>query len=878
MSHQKPADFVKHKFRSLKSYASTEWLAEGKKKYRQVFDRSEISYIYAEFSFFNKLFDEEDWSAKINLKAFAVPQEEQETPRQICDIEVDKPISRDLNIVYIREGWGNKEVGKSWPEGAYYWEAYIDGKNVGRRHPFYVYEVGSVSTSDNPYLSIASGKLFEGGFTDGQKPAKAYHTAFDAAQTRFIWVDFQAQNKLKKDWKAEIIFNFYNDARQLKGRTEELIEVKADQETFSVSSGWGSDHKGTWFRDNYTLEIVFMDTLIGVIPFRVGEEQETGETQILMPGDAGLGLSSIPAPVEVESQTLEEVLADLHAMIGLESVKERISEYAQYLKFLNLRKEKGFEDQQPQNLHVVFAGNPGTGKTTVARMLGQIYKKLGLLSKGHVHEVDRAELIGEYIGQTAPKVRTAIDKARGGILFIDEAYSLARNKEDTKDYGREVIEMLVKEMTSKKGDLAIVVAGYPKEMETFLETNPGLKSRFTMRFDFPDYLPEELVSIAERGAEKASIAFTPEALQYLEKKLIDAFRERDKSFGNARYALSLVNEAKMNLGLRIMQTDQPESLSDEMLTTIQAEDVAAIFEDKQQRRARIPVDEALLHEALNELSSMVGLEQVKTEVQEMVKLVRFYKEIGKNVLHRFSLHTVFIGNPGTGKTTVARIIGKLYKALGLLERGNLVECDRADLVAGYIGQTAIKTAEVIEKAKGGVLFIDEAYSLVEGQNASFGQEAVNTLLKRMEDLRGELVVIAAGYPDNMKRFLESNPGLKSRFDRLMTFQDYDAPELLEIARLMLAEEGVSMSPDSEAHLHQYFGFLHQNRNKFFGNARAVRKVVETAIKNQHLRLAALEASERSDEMIGQLELADILDFEAGSDSLLEGGGQRRVGF
>ncbi|MEO1449715.1 MAG: AAA family ATPase, partial [Bacteroidota bacterium] len=729
-----------------------------------------------------------------------------------------------------------------------------------------------------PYLTVVSGKLFEGGFTDGQKPAKAYHTAFDAAKTRFIWVDFQAQNKLKKDWKAEIIFNFYNDARQLKGRTEELIEVKADQENFSVSSGWGSDHKGTWFKDNYTLEIVFMDTLIGVIPFQVGDELEIGESQILLPGESGIGLSGVPAAPEPEPQTLEEVLEDLHAMIGLDSVKNRISEYAQYLKFLNLRQEKGYEDQQPQNLHVVFAGNPGTGKTTVARMLGQIYKKLGLLTKGHVHEVDRAELIGEYIGQTAPKVKASIDKARGGILFIDEAYALARNKDDTKDYGREVIEMLVKEMTSKKGDLAIVVAGYPKEMETFLDANPGLKSRFTMRFDFPDYLPEELVAIAKRGAEKASVTFTPEALTYLEKKLIDAFRDRDNSFGNARYALSLVNEAKMNLGLRIMQTDDPATLSDEALTTIQAEDVETIFEGRQQRRAKLPVDEPLLHEALDELSSLVGLGNVKNEVQEMVKLVRFYKEIGKDVLHRFSLHTVFIGNPGTGKTTVARIIGKLYKALGILERGNLVECDRADLVAGYIGQTAIKTAEVIEKARGGVLFIDEAYSLVEGQNADFGKEAVNTLLKRMEDLRGELVVIAAGYPDNMKRFLESNPGLKSRFDRLLTFQDYDAKELLEIVRIMLQEEGVTMTPEAEAHLHQYFGFLHQNRNKFFGNARAVRKVVETAIKNQHLRLAALPAADRTEGMIKQLELADISDFEAGSDSLLEGGGQRRVGF
>ena len=199
----------------------------------------------------------------------------------------------------------------------------------------------------------------------------------------------------------------------------------------------------------------------------------------------------------------------MDGLIGLESIKQRIREYSQYLNFLNLRKEKGFEDSQPHNLHVVFTGNPGTGKTTVARMLGRIYKKLGLLSRGHIHEVDRADIIGEYIGQTAPKVKAAIDKARGGILFIDEAYALSRGGDDSKDYGREVIELLVKEMSSGKGDLAIVVAGYPKEMETFLTSNPGLKSRFQMRFDFPDYTPQELELITLYWAEKSHVKPPP---------------------------------------------------------------------------------------------------------------------------------------------------------------------------------------------------------------------------------------------------------------------------------------------------------------------------------------------------------------------------------
>jgi SpoVK/Ycf46/Vps4 family AAA+-type ATPase len=259
----------------------------------------------------------------------------------------------------------------------------------------------------------------------------------------------------------------------------------------------------------------------------------------------------------------------------------------------------------------------------------------------------------------------------------------------------------------------------------------------------------------------------------------------------------------------------------------------------------------------------------------LVKLVRFYREIGKDVRQSFSLHTVFTGNPGTGKTTVARILAQIYKALGILERGNLVECDRQDLVGGFVGQTAIKTNDVLTKAMGGVLFVDEAYALSEGGENDFGKEAVETILKRMEDNRGDFIVIVAGYTDNMKRFLESNPGLSSRFDRELTFEDYDAIQLHEIALKMLANNGIKANEKASLHIKDYAEFLYKTRNKFFGNARSMRKVVEEAIKNQHLRLAKIETAGRSKEMIYELVYEDVAEFIIDPNAAAD---KRTIGF
>lgn len=861
-----------YKLKSLQLYSSSEWMANSTKKYRRVFEKNEISYLRSQFSFYNKLFDEEDWKAKVTIKAF----DDTKVPRkEICSLDSNHTISKEDNVIDVFESWGVDTPGGFWKPGKYTCEAYIDDVYVGSQK-FYIQDVGMVNLEKNPYFEIVSLKLFEGKHDGWNQKKRKYLTQFNQEKTRYVWMELKIRNKTNKDWAFEYFINFYDDAGQHKAQMDNLKFIANGKkgDVITYERGWGNKDPGSWKDTQYSIEIVFMDTLVASGIFTMGQEEIEGNPNISTSGR----VSAIQQQIKEagnEDETLEDVMARLNELIGLEAIKQKIKDHVNYLDFLKLRRKKGFDDQEDITLHSVFTGNPGTGKTTVVKLLGKIYQKKGLLSKGHVHEVDRADLVGEFIGQTAPKVKEAIDEARGGILFVDEAYMLVRSKDDKKDFGKEVIEVLVKEMSDGEGDIAIMMAGYPKETMYMVNSNPGLKSRIKYFFKFDDYTPDELMQIANFASKKRSVILNSDAEELIRKILTESFRNRDNTFGNARYAYSLIDEGKMNMGLRLMKAKNIDRLSNVELSTIELEDVERIESIKKRKAINIPIDEQMLKEVLHELNMLVGLNRVKNEVNELIKLVRYYRETGKDVLNKFSMHSVFTGNPGTGKTTIARIIGKIYKALGLLERGHFVETGREGLVAGYTGQTAIKTKDKIDEAMGGVLFIDEAYSLSSGSGqGSFGNEAIEVILKNMEDNRGKFAVIVAGYPDNMETFLRMNPGLKSRFDKTLHFNDYKPEVLYNIAVSMLAQEDLVLSKAAEKHVFTYIKELHKKRDKYFGNARTIRRLVEETVRKQNLRMASLETEKRTRHAIKTIKLEDVKDVEVDKPIIKSG----NVGF
>lgn len=565
--------------------------------------------------------------------------------------------------------------------------------------------------------------------------------------------------------------------------------------------------------------------------------------------------ADIVGEADTHEVSVEDVMKELDGFVGMKSVKESIRRIAQEIAVQKHLIELGMAQEGLTKYNFILTGNPGTGKSTVARIFGKIFKALGVTSTDKVTEKVPKDIIGLYINESDKLMDAAITEAMGGVLFLDEAYDLEPMDEagrSTSSEGKKAVQTLMTRMENEAGKFVVVCAGYPKEMSAFMNSNPGLKRRFSHTIHIDDYTAEELLEIYERAAKAKKYNFSL-ADDAVRMKVLNMFRNmvamKDEKFGNAGEAMKKVAETKTNINNRIANVPYDQWTPEILQTayTAYADDIPYVEAEK------VSIDECL-----EELNQLIGLGGVKASLTKLAHTINNEIESARAENRRPEIplgHYLFLGNPGTGKTTVARLMGKILYSMGALPSSNVVEVGKANLVGRFQGDTEAITSHVVDTAIGGILFIDEAYQLTDG----YGKVALETLVARLENDRGKFVCIAAGYSFEMQQFLAENSGFESRFPKQnrIVFEDYTPEELFDIFMIHSRKGGYILDAIAENAVRGKLTMLYNSRGRTFGNGREARNLFDEVKSNLAMRIAE-EGGAHTAEERKTIKMEDVL--------------------
>ena len=557
--------------------------------------------------------------------------------------------------------------------------------------------------------------------------------------------------------------------------------------------------------------------------------------------DDVLSYADIVGEEATNGVSVDDVMKELDQFVGMKSVKDTIRRIANEISVQQQLIELGLAQEGLTKYNFILTGNPGTGKTSVARVLGKVFKALGVTSTDQVVQVEPKNILSQYQNESAKNMNKFVTQAMGGVLFIDEAYGLYPVDETgrgTSSEGKMALEALMTRMEDDAGKFVVICAGYPKQMSDFLGANPGMTRRFSHTIHIDDYTAEELLEIYERAAraKKYNFVLKDDAVRL---KALDMFQnmvatKEEGKFGNAGDAMKKLAETKTRINNRIAAIPRNQ-WTPEVLDSART----ALLEDiPYEAPERVSIDKCL-----EELNALIGLGSVKTSLTKLAHTINNEIESARLEGRRPEIplgHYLFLGNPGTGKTTVARLMGKILYSMGALPSPKVIEVDKSKLIGQYQGTTEAITSHVLDSAMGGILFIDEAYQLTANQfGGGYGKDALEVLLKRLEDDRGKFVCIAAGYSYEMQSFIHSNSGIPSRFPERnwITFEDYNPDELFQIFMIFARKGGYTLDPLAENAVRGKLAMLYNHRDRTFGNGREARNLFDEVKSNLAARLA-----------------------------------------
>ena len=524
-------------------------------------------------------------------------------------------------------------------------------------------------------------------------------------------------------------------------------------------------------------------------------------------------------------------LKKLNNLVGLKKLKYNIESHLNLVRFTQLRQKSGLKATMPP-LHMIFTGNPGTGKTTVASLLGEIYASIGILKTGKVISVDRKKLVGQYIGDTEANTRQVLQQAHGNILLIDEAYTLVGDPDDKRDFGPKVLDCLLEELGHEQTDMIIILAGYPDEMEKMLKANKGLSSRFPYTFHFEDYTEDELFEIALCTAEQSGYSFSDDAAKRL-RTLIHREMERGKGrnkerFGNARFITRLISSRIIpNMSRRILSPATVAS-SPQQLSRIEAVDIPTSIQE-----ADMAIDEAEVNRILKQLDEMVDRDEVKRTLHNLVDLARAKQASGEDLSDTIPLQWTFTGSTGTGKSSVGRLLAQLLHAFHLLtsEKMTQLRMPQSTTSAWTPYEIDHILRDTMKQSGQGLLFID----LDDIANSHIDIQWLRCKLTSLTaEMPGSYAFVIA-VDDNR---LSNSPIDMPISTSIIHFDDYTADELMAILRQRLDKRGYTITDEALAELNQHIQVLCNNRSSGFANARTIKHVYIAITSAAELRQPA----------------------------------------
>ena len=624
---------------------------------------------------------------------------------------------------------------------------------------------------------------------------------------RFHFSDFspEALTKVAVDYANEHFYQFTNEA----------IE--------KLSQYFSYEHKmrGTSF-DNVHMARRTVDDMI--LPSLISRMVEDGTVNEEMLKASTIDVQDIP---QVRHRDPKMAIERLEALVGLENIKKSIMAHASLVNLNRRRMELGLFNHMPP-MHMVFTGNPGTGKTTVAELIGEIYHGMGVLSSGHLVEVDRSKLVGQFLGDTEKNTLNAIKSAAGGVLFIDEAYNLFVNDPDRRDFGHRVIETLLTYLSMEQTNMIVILAGYTAEMEHLLQSNPGLKSRFSYVFRFNDYTPEQLLKIGRFVMKKEQYEITPEAEKKLTQYVINAYSNKDEHFGNGRFITRLLTTKIIPSVSDRLYKMPADSITRADLVTITEADIPEV----ESRQQLLTWDETIIASALDRLDELVGLTNVKQALKDYVVTLRA-SYVNKTPLAVDDMTWNFLGNTGTGKSTVAEILCCIMQGAGLIPTNHFCTLNIEEFVNAN-NQMAI-VEKTLLKASDGMLFLDLDSPNYKNYNMDFLQFWIEN--KRKELGMKVAVVIAKGNSDSdaVARNLVHNGVVPS--NHIVVFEDFTLDELQLIFRHLLKKQfGLDITPEAEVVTNQCIEQIYKNRQQFAVNARTMQLLAGTVAQIAQLRI------------------------------------------